>query len=72
MPNNNTIDTYIRTSLSRIKKILTKKHKRRILQKFDFKNYTQISTIIQRTNKVAQYVVDTIIYRQNRFQSIFA
>ncbi len=45
MRNNNTINIYTKTSLSKIKKILTKEHKRCILQKFDFENYAQVFTI---------------------------
>ncbi len=53
MQNNNAINIYTRTSLSRIKKILTKKQKCRILQKSSFEDYVQAFTTIQKTNKVA-------------------
>ena len=46
MRNNNTTNIYTKTSLLKIKKILTKKYKYCILQKFDFEDYVQVSTII--------------------------
>ncbi len=67
MQNNNAINIYIKASSTKIKKVLTKKQKYCILQKFDFEDYAQISTIIQRTNKIAQCVTNTIIYKQDRF-----
>ncbi len=70
MRNNNAIDTYIKANSIKIKKILTKEQKYRILQKFDFEDYAQVSTIIQRTNQTTQYVFNTIIYRQDRLQLI--